>query len=152
MRHRPGLCFVRAGRSAAWLARLLWEQEAAGSNPAAPTIERKDLRVGQSRAAGDVQAQIPADATRLATQRGYLSRADRASRTWRRKAARDRLRAKRFSIQPASRRRATVWDRSRHRRIDAERFGPFSSSRARRTSSLRRWIVRRRVLRMGTRA
>ena len=26
-----------AGRSAAWLARLPWEQEVAGSNPAAPT-------------------------------------------------------------------------------------------------------------------
>ncbi len=27
-----------SGRSAAWLARLPWEQEVAGSNPAAPTI------------------------------------------------------------------------------------------------------------------
>ncbi len=26
-----------AGSSAAWLARLLWEQEVAGSNPASPT-------------------------------------------------------------------------------------------------------------------
>jgi hypothetical protein len=29
-----------AGCSAAWLARLLWEQEAAGSNPAIPTDHR----------------------------------------------------------------------------------------------------------------
>ena len=28
----------RSGCSAAWLARLPWEQEVAGSNPAAPTI------------------------------------------------------------------------------------------------------------------
>ena len=28
----------RSGRSAAWLARLPWEQEVAGSNPAAPTM------------------------------------------------------------------------------------------------------------------
>ena len=28
---------VLSGRSAAWLARLPWEQEVAGSNPAAPT-------------------------------------------------------------------------------------------------------------------
>ena len=27
----------RTGRSAAWLARLLWEQEVGGSNPPAPT-------------------------------------------------------------------------------------------------------------------
>jgi aryl-alcohol dehydrogenase-like predicted oxidoreductase len=32
-----------AGRSAAWLARLLWEQEVAGSNPAAPTMELRTL-------------------------------------------------------------------------------------------------------------
>ena len=28
---------IVSGRSAAWLARLPWEQEVAGSNPAAPT-------------------------------------------------------------------------------------------------------------------
>jgi hypothetical protein len=32
--------FSRTGCSAAWLARLLWEQEAAGSNPAIPTALR----------------------------------------------------------------------------------------------------------------
>ena len=31
--HRTG-----SGRSAAWLARLPWEQEVGGSNPLAPTI------------------------------------------------------------------------------------------------------------------
>ena len=37
-------CFYRyiyiilSGRSAAWLARLPWEQEVVGSNPTAPTI------------------------------------------------------------------------------------------------------------------
>jgi hypothetical protein len=31
--------FRATGCSAAWLARLLWEQEAAGSNPAIPTVQ-----------------------------------------------------------------------------------------------------------------
>ena len=30
-----------SGRGAVWLARLLWEQEVAGSNPAAPTIRQR---------------------------------------------------------------------------------------------------------------
>ena len=30
----------RAGRSAAWLARVFWGHEVAGSNPAAPTVEQ----------------------------------------------------------------------------------------------------------------
>ena len=32
-----------SGRSAAWLARLPWEQEVVGSNPTAPTTIYKDL-------------------------------------------------------------------------------------------------------------
>ena len=37
---RIGLFFLfhESGRSAAWLARLPWEQEVVGSNPTAPTI------------------------------------------------------------------------------------------------------------------
>jgi hypothetical protein len=34
------LRFGSTGCGAAWLARLLWEQEAAGSNPAIPTVQR----------------------------------------------------------------------------------------------------------------
>jgi hypothetical protein len=44
---RPGTAYRQKvgygwppGCSAAWLARLLWEQEVAGSNPAIPTIFR----------------------------------------------------------------------------------------------------------------
>ena len=33
------LKLIVTGRSVVWLARLLWEQEVAGSNPAAPTKE-----------------------------------------------------------------------------------------------------------------
>jgi hypothetical protein len=33
---------THAGRSAAWLARLPWEQEVTGSNPVAPTIFRNE--------------------------------------------------------------------------------------------------------------
>jgi hypothetical protein len=33
-----------SGRSAAWLARLLWEQEVGGSNPPVPTIIRSELQ------------------------------------------------------------------------------------------------------------
>jgi hypothetical protein len=40
---------LAAGRSAAWLAHLLWEQEVGGSNPPAPTVKlqvrRLSLRV-----------------------------------------------------------------------------------------------------------
>ena len=47
MRRRPSDGFAgpaetprigTTGRSAAWLAHLLWEQEAGGSNPPAPTV------------------------------------------------------------------------------------------------------------------
>ncbi len=38
--HRQLLPFV-SGRSAAWLARLPWEQEVVGSNPTAPTIDQQ---------------------------------------------------------------------------------------------------------------
>ena len=37
--HRTG-----SGRSAAWLARLPWEQEVGGSNPLAPTIRSRSGR------------------------------------------------------------------------------------------------------------
>ena len=37
---RAGQRAQHTGCSAAWLARLLWEQEAAGSNPAIPTRSR----------------------------------------------------------------------------------------------------------------
>ena len=33
-----------AGCGAAWLARLLWEQEAPGSNPGTPTIQFRPAR------------------------------------------------------------------------------------------------------------
>ena len=36
------LAFLTTGRSAARLTRLLWEQEIAGSNPAAPTRYNAD--------------------------------------------------------------------------------------------------------------
>ena len=36
--HDPGGSIVLTGRSAAWLAHVLWEHEVAGSNPAAPTV------------------------------------------------------------------------------------------------------------------
>ena len=35
--------FPFSGRSAAWLARLPWEQEVAGSNPAAPTTKASKI-------------------------------------------------------------------------------------------------------------
>jgi len=35
------------GRSAAWLARLLWEQEVPGSNPGAPTQEKGLIGTGE---------------------------------------------------------------------------------------------------------
>jgi hypothetical protein len=33
-----------SGRGAAWLARLLWEQEVGGSNPPVPTSDFNELR------------------------------------------------------------------------------------------------------------
>ena len=36
MRH-PANSATRTGRSSAWLERLVWDQEAGGSNPPAPT-------------------------------------------------------------------------------------------------------------------
>jgi hypothetical protein len=42
-----GYHHLSAGCSAAWLARLLWEQEAAGSNPASPTRSPDVIRTGQ---------------------------------------------------------------------------------------------------------
>src|SRR5258707_15371227 len=72
-----------AGCSAAWLARLLWEQEAAGSNPAIPTSP--DLLSGQLRSS--------LDKSYLSSAAGFLSwvggiweislpRASRSGLTW----------------------------------------------------------------------
>ena len=35
---------LMTGRSAAWLAHLLWEQRVGGSNPSAPTIKKLPRR------------------------------------------------------------------------------------------------------------
>ena len=44
-RHFRGLeSSLRSGRSAAWLARVIWDHEVGGSNPLAPTIIEKHLR------------------------------------------------------------------------------------------------------------
>jgi hypothetical protein len=47
-----GYHHLSAGCSAAWLARLLWEQEAAGSNPASPTAGQSQFLVFISGLAG----------------------------------------------------------------------------------------------------
>ena len=44
---------VRSGRSAAWLARVPWEHEVAGSNPAAPTILLRSASLALGRATED---------------------------------------------------------------------------------------------------
>src|SRR5215468_1983877 len=70
------------GRSAAWLARLLWEQEVAGSNPAAPTaqpficIRSFDTWFGcvsPGTEPGDAAIQIPSATNATANTRDSLS-------------------------------------------------------------------------------
>ena len=63
------------GSSAAWLARLLWEQEAAGSNPASPTMIRVTVDLaaagnGSSQRLADIEiSNISGDTRRVATYR-----------------------------------------------------------------------------------
>jgi hypothetical protein len=45
LRKELNYCKRHSGRSAAWLARLLWEQEAGGSNPPVPTSYFNELRL-----------------------------------------------------------------------------------------------------------
>jgi hypothetical protein len=64
----------RTGRSAAWLARLLWEQEAGGSNPPVPT--RKGPLSGLfclQRCAGLANALVPERLEEVLQEDGSLA-------------------------------------------------------------------------------
>ena len=63
---------MTAGRSAAWLARLPWEQEVDGSNPFAPTNKLSHLGGSQRPAFFHVHMNVHTEAVWSATLEGAL--------------------------------------------------------------------------------
>ena len=154
---RPGRTLCGAGRSAAWLARLLWEQKAGGSNPPVPidvgdprprgpgapsafrARSRRRLRVGRLGLGGRLVGQRP----RLPALLGEwalgcvddlgCARGGRdAAQGRRRRAGRGRLRAARLLPR---RRRARRPARARHDRRGDPLLGSRSASASRSASS-----------------
>ena len=63
--------WLATGRSAVWLARLLWEQEVDGSNPFAPMNELSNLGGLKKPAFSSVYTNVPLDGTNSAQHRVY---------------------------------------------------------------------------------